>query len=66
MNISHTHSEAEIFELGKQRIVVENAFGLLKNRFKRLTHPIVHGEKLHNRRMIMCVFLLHDFLLEND
>ena len=52
--------------LGRQRIVVENAFALFKNKFKRFSSRITNGESPKNIKITYACFYLHNFIIENN
>lgn len=65
-SVQHTEEESAFnYNLSKARRVVENAFGHLKARFRRI------GKGLDNNisktsNIIACCCILHNFLNEND
>ncbi len=50
--------------LSKQRIIVENTFGLFKSKFKRFKYPIKNGEKSKYIKMFVSAAIIHNLLLE--
>ncbi len=60
-----TNSERNFnFELGKQRIIVENAFGLFKGKFKRFYFEQHNGESLKHVRIVIGGMVIHNLLLD--
>ena len=57
--------ESTSVNLRKQRIVVENAFGLFKNKFKRFDVRSYQGEKIKNIKILLSCIWLHNFIIEN-
>lgn len=53
-------------ELGKSRIIVENAFGLLKNKFKILTKRIDNGIAPYRIKMVLGIMWLHNFMIDKN
>lgn len=54
------------YNLSRQRIVVENAFGRFKGKFKRFNSEILNGEKPKYIRIVKCGMWIHNFIIEND
>ena len=58
-----------IFEeesLCKQRVVVENAFALFKNKWKRFASGIYNGSQQNSLKIILSTFFLHNFIINNN
>ena len=51
-------------KLAKQRILVENAFGLLKGKFKRLEINQRNGEREKYMIMVIAATAIHNILLD--
>ena len=51
-------------QLGKQRIIVENAFGLFKAKFKRFTFPQQNGESIKHVRNFIEAVIIHNILVD--
>ena len=51
-------------QLGKQRILVENAFGLLKGKFKRLEMNQRNGGREKYMIMVIAAATIHNILLD--
>ena len=60
--ITTTESQA----LGRQRVLVENCFALLKERFKILSYKISNKSVRKNLRIIKSCIFLHNFIIENE
>ena len=57
-------SNEDLYELGKQRVVVENAFGLLKNKFKRLKYPVNNANLKKIVKIFYSALWLHNFIID--
>jgi hypothetical protein len=73
LNIKSTYStqnnpltEEEAWLLSRQRIVVENTFGLLKNKFTILNKRILNGSEENGIRLVKSIFWLHNFIINNN
>lgn len=53
-------------ELGKSRIIVENAFGLLKNKFRILTRRIDNGIVPNRIKMVLGIMWLHNYIIDKN
>ena len=51
-------------QLGKQRIIVENTFGLFKAKFKRFTFPQQNDESIKHVRNFIGVVIIHNILID--
>ena len=51
-------------QLKRQRVVVENAFGLFKGKFKRFNVAVKNGDSLKNVRVLKCAIFIHNFLID--
>ena len=52
--------------LSKQRIKVENAFGLFKGKFKRFNGRVLKGGEEKNIDYIKCAFFIHNWIINNQ
>ena len=50
----------------KQRVIVENAFGFFKMKFKRFTVPMRQGEKQKFIKIMKTAMLLHNFIIDEN
>ena len=50
--------------LGKQRIIVENAFGLFKNKFRRFAHSQKNGDSPKYMKMLIGAAIIYNLLLD--
>jgi len=72
-NIRVAHSTAEFpltseeeYNLKRQRIIVENAFGLFKGKFKRFAGRVINGHTNNSIKTIKVAFWLHNFIIDNN
>jgi hypothetical protein len=56
----------EEFRYSQQRIVVENAFGRLKGKFKRLESRLINGHSTKSINSIKAIMWIHNFIINND
>ena len=56
----------QIRNMKLQRVAVENAFGLFKNKFKRFTIGSGNGEQEKNIRILKGALFIHNFIIDND
>ncbi len=52
------------FQLGKQRIIVENSYGLLKGKFKRFYFEQKNGDSGKNFKVVVGRMVIYHILLE--
>ena len=52
-------------EPGKQRIIVENAFGLFKGKFKRFYFKSYNGSSENFSKLFIASVVVHNLLLDN-
>ena len=64
--LSNPLTSEEEYEMSKQRIIVENAFGRLKGKFKLLDGKIINGDKNKYIKAIKGIFFIHNFIIDND
>ena len=60
---SNPITQDESYKLKQQRILVENAFGLFKGKFKRFDVRNINGEKNKNMRIFLSAIWIHNFLI---
>ncbi|KAI5154528.1 hypothetical protein ENBRE01_3403, partial [Enteropsectra breve] len=56
----------EQYNLSKQRIIVENAFGRFKGKFKRFEHRILKGDRNKYIIIVKAAMWLHNFIIDNN
>ena len=61
--IGQTIDEERDNNLGIQRIIVENAFGLLKGKFKRFSHNQKNGETQKYMKMFISSCVIHNLMI---
>lgn len=59
-------SEEELNLLIKIRVIVENAFGMFKMKFKRFNYRIFNGTSLKSHKILCSSFFIHNFIIENE
>ncbi|KAI5154607.1 hypothetical protein ENBRE01_3423, partial [Enteropsectra breve] len=59
-------SDAEAYNLSKQRIVIENAFGRFKGKFKRFETRILKGDRDRYAKIIKAAMWIHNFIIDNS
>lgn len=63
---SHPISIEESIKLIRQRIIVENAFGLFKNKFKRFDVRSYGGQRIKNIKILLSSLWVHNFIIDNN
>ncbi|KAI5153051.1 hypothetical protein ENBRE01_3115 [Enteropsectra breve] len=58
-------SSEEEYELSRQRIIIENAFGRFKGKFKRFDTRVLNGNKERYITIIKSSMWLHNFIIIN-
>ncbi|KAI5154611.1 hypothetical protein ENBRE01_3427 [Enteropsectra breve] len=59
-------TDAAAYNLSKQRIIVENAFGRFKGKFKRFETRIRKGDKISYAKIIKAAMWIHNFIIDNS
>jgi hypothetical protein len=65
-SINNQLTRQEEYELGAQRVIIENTFGLFKGKFNRFKHTICNKNIEKTIRLVKGSMWIHNFLIDDE